>query len=100
MPLSIQQNATYVGRNRWKWSVWLEGPAEELDSVDHVTYILHPSFHNPVREISDRASGFRLDTSGWGTFRIYAKVFMKSGEERLLEHDLKLYYPDGTPTAA
>jgi transcription initiation factor IIF auxiliary subunit len=100
MPLSIEQAATYLGRDRWEWSIWLEGPAKDLDSVDRVMYILDPTFHNPVREVSDRASGFRLETKSWGTFRIYAKVFMKGGEERLLEHDLKLYYPDGTPTAA
>ena len=74
MPLSIHQASTYVGGDRWRWSVWLEGPHEELDSIDHVTYILHPTFHEPVREIRDRSPKFRLDTSGWGTFTIHAKL--------------------------
>ena len=100
MPLSIQQTSTYTGADRWRWSVWLEGPADELDSVDHVTYILHSTFHEPVREISDRQTEFRLDTSGWGTFTVHAKAAYKDGRETLLEHDLVLRYPDGTPTTA
>jgi transcription initiation factor IIF auxiliary subunit len=100
MPLSITQESTYERGDRWKWSVWLEGPPEELDTIDHVTYILHPTFHNPVREIRDRSTRFRLDTSGWGTFTIRARVFYKDGRQVPLQHDLVLMYPDGTPTTA
>ena len=80
--------------------MWLEGPADELDSVDHVTYILHHTFHEPVREISNRQTRFRLATSGWGTFAIRAKVVYQDGREALLQHNLVLLYPDGTPTTA
>jgi len=98
--LSIQQAQEYLGRDRWKWSVWIGGSSEELDAVDHVTYVLHPTFHNPVRMIDDRASNFRLDTSGWGTFTIHAKAVLKDGNEVPLQHNLELFYPDGNPTAA
>jgi transcription initiation factor IIF auxiliary subunit len=100
MSLSIQQEQTYVGHDRWKWSVWVDGSAEELDKIDHVMYVLHPTFHKPVREVSDRNTKFRLDTSGWGTFTIHARAFFKDGREMPLEHDLVLAYPDGTPTTA
>ncbi len=100
MALSIQQHQEFVGHGRWKWSVWLDGPPEELDSVDHVLYILHSTFHKPVREVSDRATNFRLDTSGWGTFTIRANVAHRDGRETLLAHELVLLYPDGTPTLA
>lgn len=80
-------------------NVWLDGSPEELDQIDHVMYILHPTFQKPVREIRDRASRFRLETAGWGTFTILAKTFYKDGRELVLKHDLKLLYPDGTPTA-
>ena|SRR5438552_11034468 len=100
MPLVIKQDATYVGGDRWKWSVWLDGAAAELDSVAHVTYVLHPTFLNPVREVNDRSTNFRLETSGWGTFRIHAKAKYKDGREVPLQHDLVLLYPDGTPTTA
>jgi len=81
----------------WKWWVWIEGPDEELDQIDQVVYILHPTFSNPVRTCSDRASKFRLDTFGWGTFTIYAKVVRKNGTQLKLQHDLVLEYPDKTP---
>jgi transcription initiation factor IIF auxiliary subunit len=100
MALSIQQDTKYLGNGRWQWSVWVEGEPEELNRIDHVVYILDPTFHNPVRQIDDRSTKFRLDTSGWGTFTIYAKAVLQDGSEEPLQHDLLLVYPDGTPTAA
>ena len=98
MALSIQQSQEYVGNERWRWSVWLDGTPEELDSIDQVLYILHSTFHNPVRSITDRATNFRLETSGWGGFTIHAKVTHRDGHETPLKHDLVLLYPNGTPT--
>ena len=100
MALSIHQRAEYAGDDYWNWSVWLDGPAEELDQVDHVMYVLHPTFPRPVREIRDRSTNFRLDTSGWGIFTVLAKAVHRDGRETPLKHDLELRYPDGTPTAA
>jgi transcription initiation factor IIF auxiliary subunit len=65
-----------------------------------VVYILHPTFRDPVRTITDRESRFRLDTSGWGTFTIHAIAKNRDGHDTKLSHDLVLPYPDGTPTAA
>jgi transcription initiation factor IIF auxiliary subunit len=96
--LSVQQSQTYLGNDRWQWSVWLTGSEEELDSVDHVMYILHPTFSKPVRQISDRATNFRLDTSGWGTFTLHLRIEHRDGHETSIDHDLSLLYPDGTPT--
>lgn len=100
MPLEIRQGQNYLGNDRWRWSVWIEGAPDELDRISQVTYILHSTFHNPVREIRDRKTNFRLETSGWGTFTIHAKVLHKDRSETALHHDLVLLYPDGTPTAA
>ncbi len=100
MSLSIEQDARYAGKDRWTWSVWVEGNPSQLDDIDRVVYILHPTFHNPVREVEDRNSKFRLDTSSWGTFTIRAKAIHRDGSETSLRHDLKLVYPDGTPTFA
>ena len=94
MPLKIQQDYIYKGDDWWKWWIWIEGTGEELNSIDYVIYKLHKTFPNPVRKISDRKTKFRLETGGWGVFRIYAKVYHKDKSESNLEHDLKLYYPD------
>ena len=91
MSLSIQQSQEYVGNDRWRWSVWLNGTPEELDSVDHVTYVLHPTFHDPVRHISDRVTNFRLDTFGWGTFTMHANIVHRDGHAS--EADLWLPVP-------
>jgi transcription initiation factor IIF auxiliary subunit len=98
--LSIKQSQEYLGNDRWRWSVWLDGTPEELDAIDYVRYILHPTFHNPVRYVRDRTTNFRLETSGWGTFTMHAKVVHSDGHETSLDYDLVLLYPDGTPTFA
>jgi transcription initiation factor IIF auxiliary subunit len=100
MALSIAQDFTYQGDDYWKWWVWIEGSPEELDHVDYVMYTLHPTFPNPVRTVRDRASKFRLDTAGWGIFRLYAMAAHKDGTRTHLDHELKLLYPNGTSTTA
>ena len=106
MSLRIKQEATYTGSDWWKWSIWLDGPAEELDQVDHVVYTLHPTFPSPVRRVTDRESNFRLESAGWGEFEIYLEIFLKDGQTRKRRHRLRFRYSDpkgsvakrGTPT--
>jgi len=95
MALKLKQAYEYKRNDFWEWSVWVDGPQQELDQIKYVEYTLHPTFPRPVRRISDRRSGFRLDTSGWGEFKIFAKVVHKNREETLLEHFLQLAYPEG-----
>ena len=100
MSLKIAQDFDYKGNDWWEWSVWIEGTEQELDQINYVEYTLHPTFSKPVRIITDRSSKFLLKTAGWGVFTIYAKAAHDDGKATLLEHDLELLYPDGTPTAA
>ena len=100
MALTIKQDFEYRRKDWWKWWVWIDGPVNELDGIDHVVYTLHPTFPNPVRTVRERKSNFRLETSGWGAFPIYATAVRKDGAEIELNHYLRLEYPDGTPTTA
>ena len=100
MALSVQQDTSYLGNDRWTWSVQLSGAPADLDDVDHVVYVLDPTFHDPVRVVHDRDSNFRLKSSTWGAFTIYVKIVRRDGHEESLEHNLVLFYPDGTPTPA
>lgn len=100
MSLLIRQEFKYQGDDWWRWSVWIDGPPEALDRVDHVVYTLHPTFPDPVRTIDDRTSSFRLSAIGWGTFKIRARVQFKDQSVAKLSHDLELLYPDGTATTA
>lgn len=88
-----QQSYTYTGDDYWDWSVWIESNnPKKLDNIISVTYHLHNTFYNPVRVITDRASKFKLDTSGWGTFRIYIVINLKDKSVVELTHDLILKY--------
>ena len=94
MTLRIEQGFKYQGDDWWKWWIWIDGPNEELDQIDHVTYILHPTFPNPVQKVDNRPTKFMLQTSGWGVFLIRAKVTYKNGKEISLKHNLRLEYPN------
>lgn len=94
MTMQLKQDYEYIRKDWWKWSIWLEGEEAELDSVESVEYTLHPTFHDPVRMNTDRASKFKLSSAGWGTFTIFAKVTKKDGEVIDMEHELELHYPD------
>ena len=100
MPLHIAQKARYAGDDYWNWSAWIEGDEDELDQIDHVVYILHRTFPNSVRTVSDRTTKFRLKTGGWGAFTLIADVVSKKGTTTRLTHELVLEYPSGTPTTA
>ena len=97
-PFVIQQSENYEGDDWWEWAVWLEGNDADLDNVEEVEWQLHPTFPNPIRRSSDRASRFKLETAGWGVFLILATVTMKDGAGFKLTHHLKLHYEDGTET--
>jgi hypothetical protein len=55
-----------------------------------VTYRLHPTFPNPVREVRDAASKFKLSSAGWGEFTIFADVKLKDGSALRVERWLEL----------
>ena len=94
----VKQAFTYGGDDYWDWSVWIESAdAKKLDNVQSVTYHLHNTFPNPVRIITDRKSNFKLEASGWGTFKIYIIVKLKDKSVIELKHNLILEYPD-TPS--
>ncbi len=94
MAIKIAQGSKYRGEDYWDWWVWIDGSREELDQIDRVIYILHPTFPNPVRETSDRSTRFLMKTSGWGVFLLRATVKHKDGRETPLAHYLEFEYPD------
>lgn len=95
MTYTIAQDEKYAGNDHWDWSVWLEGPEDELDKVRMVTWILHPTFTPSRVAIRDRSRGFRLDAGGWGTFLLHAELRRKGTSNPLmLSHMLKLSSPD------
>lgn len=96
----IEQHFEYQGDDWWKWEIWIDASDEHLDKIDYVVYTLHSTFPNPVRQVNDRASRFKLNADGWGTFTIYARIFRKDGTEIPVQHNLFLAYPDGSENLA
>jgi hypothetical protein len=94
MSLGIQQEASYAGDGLWKWSVWLDGSDAELDGVESVEWVLHPTFPNPIVLVRQRQTRFRLDASGWGAFEINAQVETKDGPHQHLKAWLRLEEAD------
>lgn len=90
MDLQLVQEAQEKEPGWWQWSIWLDGPAEELDQVERVEYILHSTFREPVQTVTDRATNFRLNAGGWGEFMIYAHVYLEDGHVEKHEHWLTL----------
>jgi transcription initiation factor IIF auxiliary subunit len=95
--LEIAQSEEYESDDWWKWSVWLEGADDDLDRIEFVDWVLHPTFPHPIRREANRANKFGLTTGGWGVFTIVAKVQFKNGDQQTLRHQLQLHYPDGGP---
>ena len=90
MQVKVRNSSTPQGRDRWSWSLWIEAEPEDLDKIDHVEYVLHPTFPQPIRVVRDRASNFKLDSKGWGEFMVHAKVVTKDGKTIILNHWLAL----------
>ncbi|MFE0025883.1 pYEATS domain-containing protein [Amycolatopsis sp. NPDC059021] len=57
--------------------VFLEGEEDsDLDRVTKVVYYLHPTFYDPIRTVTDRATKFELTTAAWGMFALRADVHL------------------------
>lgn len=88
MNLRLDNSWNYQGEDWWDWSAYLTG--SDLPLVDYVEYVLHPTFKAPLRAIKDPENGFRLNTSGWGTFDLKAIVHLKNKKKQVLNHELIL----------
>jgi transcription initiation factor IIF auxiliary subunit len=90
MTVSIKQDAHRETKSWWEWSLWLEGPAEEMAEIAKVVYTLHPSFVDPVQEIKTRSNGFKLKSVGWGEFHVHLEIYQKDGKVKKRKHWLTL----------
>ncbi|MCS6290879.1 MAG: TIR domain-containing protein [Nitrospira sp.] len=94
MGYRIAQNEEYRGHNFWNWSAWIESTPEDLDQVEFVVWVLHPTFDPSRVECHSRDTNFRLDTSGWGIFRLRAELHLKNKETILISRMLRLTVPN------
>lgn len=80
------------GTHNYDWEVHLDAPSPgQLDRIERVEYVLHPTFPDPVRISTDRSSSFSVSSRGWGEFDIGIKIHFKDGTVEKLKHPLKLF---------
>jgi len=87
--IKVDNSARYLGNRVWEWTVFIETDPETLSQIEHVEYILHPTFPEPVRLVSTRHNNFAFTARGWGIFEIKIRVVFKNRTERYLTHMLK-----------
>jgi hypothetical protein len=88
--LRLENDSKLLADDWWQWSVWVDGPPEELAEVQSVTYRLHPTFPKPVVQTTDASTKFAFSSAGWGEFMITAHAEMKDGRTIRLERWLDL----------
>lgn len=77
------------GRYEWyDWEVFVDEDEETLNKIEHVEYLLHPTFPFPRRVEHNKQSKFALKTRGWGEFTIKATIFFKDGSKERVSYEL------------
>ena len=76
-----------------RWTLYVRGPNNEDLSVGvaKVVFQLHPSFPQPVRELT--APPFEVTEKGWGEFEATIRIVWRDSAEKatVLTHGIKLY---------
>jgi hypothetical protein len=86
---SLKNTSRSLGGGRWRWTAYIDGPADLLRRITTVTYYLHPSF-NPSTQLGDSTRpGHPLTATGWGVFQLRAEVVLDDGTRRIYEHTLR-----------
>ena len=85
-------------REHYHIRIWIEGTPEELNRIQRVEYLLHPSFRQPLRRSDDRAKGFPITIWTWGMFSIKITAYHTDGSAETLQYYLSYDLPadDGT----
>jgi len=78
-----------------EWTLYVRGPnGEDLSAAAaKVVFQLHPSFPQPVRELT--APPFEVTEKGWGEFEASIRIVWRDPDEKatVLMHPIKLYPP-------
>jgi YEATS domain-containing protein 4 len=78
-----------------QWTLYLRGPNNEDLSccISKVIFQLHPSFAQPVRELT--SPPFEVSEKGWGEFEAQIRIVWNDTNEQsvTLNHFIKLYPP-------
>ncbi|MCJ7626091.1 MAG: hypothetical protein MUO76_21575 [Anaerolineaceae bacterium] len=80
-------------REHYHVRIWLDGPDNDLDQVEDVVYVLHPSFRNRIRRAKDRDKKFEIVIWTWGMFVIQTCINFKNGQTKDIKYYLSYELP-------
>ena len=76
------------GKNHYQVVLSLEGDQTELDQIQSVKYVLHPSFRDPERLSDDKNSNFGTKIWTYGFFPVKAMVKHNDGTETSIDGEV------------
>ena len=87
VPIAYGSIAVYLGNSAddyatHEWTLYVRGPNDEdlSAAVAKVVFSLHPSFPQPVRELT--APPFEVTEKGWGEFEASIRIVWRDPEEK------------------
>ena len=72
-----------VGRQEWLWEIFVKAEPRVLEKIECVTYTLHPSVSNPVRNVCDLGKSDRLFAASgesWATYTVDVTISFKESD--------------------
>src|SRR5262245_27266794 len=78
------------GYDWYEWCVFVDEPENVVRQIGSVEYVLHPTFPEPVRLLTDKETRFALFSSGWGGFRIGVTLAFEDGQKVSGSYHLRL----------
>jgi hypothetical protein len=83
------------GRTYYQFEVVVIAPDDVMNRITSVTYELEKVWSDPVREVTDRASRFKLKELANGTTIVLARIHLRGQTEPLLLNRFIDLQPDG-----
>lgn len=81
---------TRVGTEQYQWRVFVNEDKSILDKIENITYLLHPTFAEPLHIIDNRQTKFALESIGWGEFIIQITIKFTDDTEKKQRYYLDL----------
>lgn len=66
-----------VRKGFYNWTIYVSANESILNDIDHIEYLLDPTFRNPLVLSYDRQSKFSYKAVGWGEFEIKGTIYFK-----------------------
>jgi hypothetical protein len=86
-------NSANVGTRRISHliRVYVISNDDSLETIEKVTYYLHPTFKNRIITVSSKEDRFGLGLRVWGEFEITAEIIYKDGRKRKIKQFLRFH---------